>query len=71
MSETLVKFYQDTRPYSLEDSHLWTHCRENIKSYLITMLFIVYVKHKRLFVEFSVCIALVIINSEGGGVEVT
>lgn len=35
------------------------------------MLFIVYVKHKRLFVELSVCIALVNINSEGGGVEVT
>jgi hypothetical protein len=33
-SETLVNFYQATRRYNPEDSHLRTHCRENLKSYL-------------------------------------
>jgi hypothetical protein len=33
-SETLVKFYQTTRRYNPEDSHLRTHRRENLKSYL-------------------------------------
>jgi hypothetical protein len=32
-SETLVKFYQTTRRYNPEDSHLRTHRRENLKSY--------------------------------------
>jgi hypothetical protein len=32
-SETLVNFYQTTRRYNAEDSHLRTHRRENIKSY--------------------------------------
>jgi hypothetical protein len=32
-SETLVKFYQTTRHYNPEDSHLRTHRRENLKSY--------------------------------------
>jgi hypothetical protein len=34
-SETLVNFYQTTRHYNPEDSHLCTHRRENLKSYLI------------------------------------
>jgi hypothetical protein len=34
-SETLVKFYQTTRRYNPEDSHLRTHRRENLKSYNI------------------------------------
>jgi hypothetical protein len=34
-SETLVNFYQTTRSYNPEDSHLRTHRRENLKSYLI------------------------------------
>jgi hypothetical protein len=34
-SETLADFYQTTRRYNPEDSHLRTHRRENIKSYLI------------------------------------
>jgi hypothetical protein len=34
-SETLVNFYQTTRRYNPEDSHLHTHRRENLKSYLI------------------------------------
>jgi hypothetical protein len=34
-SETLVNFYQTTRRYNPEDSHLRTHRRENLKSYLI------------------------------------
>jgi hypothetical protein len=34
-SETLVNFYQTTRLYSPEDSHLRTYRRENLKSYKI------------------------------------
>jgi hypothetical protein len=34
ISETLVQLYQTTRCYYPEDSHLHTHRRENIKSYL-------------------------------------
>jgi hypothetical protein len=34
-SETLLNFYQTTRRYNPEDSHLRTHRRENLKSYLI------------------------------------
>jgi hypothetical protein len=33
-SETLVNFYQTTQRYNPEDSHLRTHRRENLKSYL-------------------------------------
>jgi hypothetical protein len=33
-SETLVNFYQTTRRCNPEDSHLHTHRRENLKSYL-------------------------------------
>jgi hypothetical protein len=33
-SETLVNFYQTTRRYNPEDSHLRTNRRENIKSYM-------------------------------------
>jgi hypothetical protein len=33
-SETLVNFYQTTRSYNPEDSHLRTHRRENLKSHL-------------------------------------
>jgi hypothetical protein len=32
-SETLVNFYQTTRRYNPEDSHLRPHRRENLKSY--------------------------------------
>jgi hypothetical protein len=32
-SETLVNFYQTTRRYNPEDSHLRTYRRENLKSY--------------------------------------
>jgi hypothetical protein len=32
-SETLVNFYQTTRCYNPEDSHLRTQRRENLKSY--------------------------------------
>jgi hypothetical protein len=31
-SETLVNFYQTTRRYNPEDSHLRTHRRENLRS---------------------------------------
>jgi hypothetical protein len=33
-SETLVNFYQTARRYNPEDSHLRTHRRENLKSYM-------------------------------------
>jgi hypothetical protein len=33
-SETLANFYQTTRRYNPEDSHLRTHRRENLKPYL-------------------------------------
>jgi hypothetical protein len=33
-SETLVNFYQTTRRYNPEDSHLRTHRRDNLNSYL-------------------------------------
>jgi hypothetical protein len=33
-SETSANFYQTTRCYNLEDSHLHTHHCENLKSYL-------------------------------------
>jgi hypothetical protein len=36
-SETLVNVYQTTQHYNPEDSHLRTHRRENIKSYLYKM----------------------------------
>jgi hypothetical protein len=34
-SETLVNFYQTTRRYNPEDSHLHTRRRENLKSYYV------------------------------------
>jgi hypothetical protein len=34
-SETLVNFYQTTRRYNPEDSHLRTYRRENLKSYML------------------------------------
>jgi hypothetical protein len=34
-SETLENFYKTTRRYKPEDSHLRTHRRENLKSYLL------------------------------------
>jgi hypothetical protein len=37
-SETLVNFYQTTRRYNPEDSHLRTHRRENLKTYLVGKL---------------------------------
>jgi hypothetical protein len=37
-SETLVNFYQTTRRYNPEDSHLHTHRRENLKSYLESVI---------------------------------
>jgi hypothetical protein len=38
-SETMVNFYQTTWRYNPEDSHLRTHCRENLKSYIIFIVF--------------------------------
>jgi hypothetical protein len=37
-SETLVNFYQTTRRYNPEDSHLCTNRRENLKSYWLKPL---------------------------------
>jgi hypothetical protein len=39
ISETLANFYQTTWRYNPEDSHLHTHRRENLKSYLAQLLF--------------------------------
>jgi hypothetical protein len=36
-SETLVTFYQTTRRYNPEDSHLHTHRRENLRSYVLLL----------------------------------
>jgi hypothetical protein len=36
-SETLVNSYQSTRRYNPEDSHLHSHCRENLKSSFMTL----------------------------------
>jgi hypothetical protein len=41
-SETLVNFYQTTRRYKTEDSHLRTHRRENLKSYLLLTNFFIF-----------------------------
>jgi hypothetical protein len=38
-SETLVNSYQSTRRYNPEDSRLRNHRRENLKSYLIIVVF--------------------------------
>jgi hypothetical protein len=38
-SETLVNFYENTRRYNPEDSHLRTHRHENLKSYLVSTRF--------------------------------
>jgi hypothetical protein len=38
-SETLVNFYKTTRRYNPEDSHLRSHRRENLKSYLLMLVF--------------------------------
>jgi t-SNARE complex subunit (syntaxin) len=40
-SETLVNFYQTTRRYNPEHSHLRTHRRENLKSYLVAIIIII------------------------------
>jgi hypothetical protein len=37
-SEMLVNFYQTTQRYNPEDSHLHTHRRENLKSYLVSVM---------------------------------
>jgi hypothetical protein len=39
ISETLVNFYQTTWRCNPEDSHLRTHRRENLKSYVIKKVF--------------------------------
>jgi hypothetical protein len=38
-SETLVNFYQTTRRYDPEDSHIRTHRLENLKSYNLSISF--------------------------------
>jgi hypothetical protein len=37
-SEMLVNLYQSTRRYNPEGSHLYTHRRENLRSYLLDLL---------------------------------
>jgi hypothetical protein len=53
-SETLVNFYQTTRRYNPEDSHLRTQRRENLKSYLILF-------------DLSFSIGISIYDGNGGG----
>jgi hypothetical protein len=36
--ETLANFYQTTRRYNPEDSHLHTHSRKNLKSYYVNYI---------------------------------
>jgi hypothetical protein len=43
-SETFVNFYQTTRRYNPEDSHLRTHRCENLKSYCEFLIYRVAVK---------------------------
>jgi hypothetical protein len=38
--ETLVNFYQTTRCYNPEDSHLHTHRRENLKYYMVRVVYL-------------------------------
>jgi hypothetical protein len=45
-SETLVNFYQTTRRYNPEDSHLRTHRRENLKSYFEKSLYEIWGSHE-------------------------
>jgi hypothetical protein len=42
--ETLVNFYQTSRRYIPEDSHLHTHRRENLKSYSVYLLIPIHIK---------------------------
>jgi hypothetical protein len=44
-SETSVNFYQTARRYNPEDSHLRTHRRENLKSYLSLNIPALYIDH--------------------------
>jgi hypothetical protein len=37
-SETSVNFYQTTRRYNPEDSHLRTYRRDNLKSYYVNVI---------------------------------
>jgi hypothetical protein len=37
--ETLVHSYQSTRRYNPEDSHLYIHGRENLRSYKVEVIF--------------------------------
>jgi hypothetical protein len=39
-SETLVNFYQTSWRYNPEDSHLHTHCLENLKSFPIVIAYL-------------------------------
>jgi hypothetical protein len=45
-SETLVSFYQTTRRYNPEDSHLRTHRRENLKSYILITFSNIFIPRK-------------------------
>jgi hypothetical protein len=50
-SETLVNFYQTTRCYNPEDSHLHTHCRENLKSYTINRFTVEFLQKQKVALE--------------------
>jgi hypothetical protein len=65
-SETLANFYQTTRCYNPEDSHLRTHRRENLKSYLVKVC-LLQICHQEMGPSHSlintVCIYLIDLNS--------
>jgi hypothetical protein len=41
-SETLVNFYQTTRRYIPEDSHFYSRRREQLKSYMVFIIYEMY-----------------------------
>jgi hypothetical protein len=43
-SETSVNLYQSTRRYNPEDSHLHSHRREKLKSYLNIIIIIIIIQ---------------------------
>jgi hypothetical protein len=39
-SETLVNSYQSAQHYNPEDSHLQTHCHENLETYYVIIVLV-------------------------------
>jgi hypothetical protein len=60
-SEMSVNFYQATRRYNLEDSHLRTHRRKNLKSYLGRNSLKNIICTEKGFVQFDMILAVVLV----------